>query len=556
MNNPRITRWTVVALGLLTAVQANAATVELTPSTRFQTMKGWEYTPRAWEIDKVANGYDASWEAHSTEVMRLMVEELGINRIRIEIKSGWENPIDYWSQFVGGTLTYLQHGPHYYEKINDNADPSVTNLAGFQFSEFDYYVEHALLPAKAALEARGEKLYVNLCYVDFNSSLPGTLKHALNPAEYAEMVHVYLDHLRDKYSIKPDAIELNLEPENTAEWRGQQIGHAIVALANRIRPAGYSPELIAPSTTSAAQTLPYLTEIAKVPGAVQNINMLSYHRYIGGNYAAIRTTAASYGMQTGMLEYIYGNYNHLIEDLTVAHASAWQMWGIASKANAGKYYYHADFSNPAQPKFKMQNDAALISPFFKFVRYGAVRIDAKSAVGNIVPVGFLNADGTDVLVLKVAAGTGGKPVDIAGLTPGTYSVYNVTFSAKPTFLADVTVGAGPTTLTIPEGITAIARKASAAPSVDGGIADGGGADVDADGSGPGAGTGAVAPASSSSESSSSSSSAAANAAARDASSAGCACEVRGGSKKNTPSSWVFVLGALAALRRRRTRRAA
>ena len=45
--------------------------------------------------------------------------------------------------------------------------PSVANPAGFQFSRIDYQVENILLPLQRRLAARGERLFINLCYVDF-----------------------------------------------------------------------------------------------------------------------------------------------------------------------------------------------------------------------------------------------------------------------------------------------------------------------------------------------------------------------------------------------------
>lgn len=47
-----------------------------------------------------------------------LVNGLGINRVRIEIRSGAANPVDYWTLFREEKIGYRD-----YQKINDNDDP-------------------------------------------------------------------------------------------------------------------------------------------------------------------------------------------------------------------------------------------------------------------------------------------------------------------------------------------------------------------------------------------------------------------------------------------------
>ena len=104
-----------------------------------------------------------------------LVNELGINRVRIEIKSGIENPIDYWGRFRKSRDRLHEYRQHYYEKINDNDDANVAGKSGFQFSMLDYQVENIVVPLAKLLESRGEKLYVNLTYVDFAKPRTGAI---------------------------------------------------------------------------------------------------------------------------------------------------------------------------------------------------------------------------------------------------------------------------------------------------------------------------------------------------------------------------------------------
>ncbi|MBK7284229.1 MAG: hypothetical protein IPI83_07505 [Sphingomonadales bacterium] len=115
----------------------------------------------------------------------MIVNEAGIDRLRLEIKSGMENPVDYWSLFVAGKIGYREYKAHFYEKINDNADPDLLDPAGVQFSDLDWRVENVVLPVKRQLEARGRRSWLNFAYVDFRSTeLRGSCR---TPATRANM---------------------------------------------------------------------------------------------------------------------------------------------------------------------------------------------------------------------------------------------------------------------------------------------------------------------------------------------------------------------------------
>ncbi len=58
------------------------------------------------------------------------------------------------------------------------------------------------------------------------------------PAEYAEFMLAVFQHLRDKYGIVPDAIEMILEPDNGTSWTPSALGQAMVAAADRLGAGG------------------------------------------------------------------------------------------------------------------------------------------------------------------------------------------------------------------------------------------------------------------------------------------------------------------------------
>ena len=435
-----------LALGSCSASGKDAAVITVDPSTTHQVMNGWETTTRLWEYNKMEDRFDGSWIAVSDLIFDRLVNELGINRVRIELKSGAENPVDYWTRFEAGKIGYKAFRRHYYEKINDDPDPNRLNPAGIQFSHLDYQIEKMVLPIKRRVEANGEKLFINLNYVDFGQTeLKGNLSHALEPAEYAELIDAAFVHLKDKYGIVPDALEIILEPDHSDHWRGRQIGEAIVSTVARLKAKGFSPEIIAPSTASAGRAPGYFDEMMTVPGVSGLVSTLSYHRYDSPRYQAVRAIAKraqalglsnslvdraapvpgiakrarEHRISTAMLEHLSGDAAELHEDLTVGQVSAWQQYDIARQEipglpDDGGDYYIVD---PKRPAIRMGDRTRLLAQYFRHVRMGATRLEARSGEGGVKPTAFRNADGTFVVVL---ASDRARAMTVRGLPAGRY----------------------------------------------------------------------------------------------------------------------------------------
>ena len=150
------------------------------------------------------------------------------------------------------------------------------------------------------MEANGEKLFINLNYVDFNTGFQGSLSHALAPAEYAEIVQVFLDHLRDKYAIKPNSLEIVLEPDNTTSWRGTQIGQGAAAAGSRSTSSGYgSGDHRSLQCQPRQRDRVFRRHGPSAEGALDHMKAVSYHRYGSTDYRALQTAAKARGRQNG-----------------------------------------------------------------------------------------------------------------------------------------------------------------------------------------------------------------------------------------------------------------
>ena len=425
------------------------ATIVVDPTERHQTIDGWAVNLRQWEEDKANNRYDRTSDLYLDQIYRYLADSIGINAVRLEIPSGMENRTNRWVRFRAGELSYREWQTTRFEKVNDNADPAIADTTGFLFDGFDHRVEHMLLPLKRAVEARGEKLYVNVNYVDFKwnaSNVQGSLSHADHPEEFAEFVLVYFQRLRDKYGIVPDAFEVILEPENTERWRGPTIGRALVAATDRLKANGFTPEIVAPSNTSMPNAIEYFDDMIAVPGVLGRVGNFSYHRYGIERLAdvrAIRERAERHRLKTSMLEKVDAGIDVLLEDLVVGDVSSWQQWAAAGKStnpDNGGYYARMDVSDTLRPVISMAKHSHQLAPLFQLVRRGAVRIGSRSDHRDRTAAAFVASDGRTATFVR-ARRSGGR-LRVTGLPAGEYTLRFVSDGFAARMLPPATVVAG------------------------------------------------------------------------------------------------------------------
>ena len=446
------------------------ATITIDPTVSYQTMLGWEAVAQAGqiaEINTVTNksNVNPAFANYKDQLFDAAVNDLGLNRLRLELRSGLENSVDYSDRYTNGQISYNDWKARRYEIINDNNDPQIINPNGFKFYELDFNVENVVIPIRQRLAARGEKLYLNLNYVDFGAS---SFEHKNAPEEYAEFILATFLHLRDKYGFTPDALEMVLEPDTSADWNAIQIGNCLVAAGNLLRANGFNPDFVAPSCTSMFNSLAYFDQLIQIPGVAQFVTEISYHRYAGATTTALQgftSRGTQYKIDTSHLELIGANQNDLHSDLTIANNSSWQQFTIAFPLGGnddGSAYYDVNDSNPNSPTLIMGSRTKMLRQYFKFIRSGALRIKATSSSDSFDPAVFVNTDGKFVVVVKTfAAGN----LTLQGLPAGTYGVKYSTPSQYDVNAADITIGAGQSLNTsIPsDGVITVYGKS--APSV-------------------------------------------------------------------------------------------
>ncbi len=415
------------------------ALITVDPKLKFQTMTGWEATAQSGEATSPA------FEKYKNQLFDYAVDGLGINRLRLEVRSGEENPNKYFSKLKSGQLTEKEFKKKRYEIINDNDDPFTTELNGFDFSEIDLTLERVVVPIRQRLAKRGESLFLNLTYVDFGEGRGNSdIRHNTNPEEYAEFILTVFLHIQKKFGFVPDAVEIILEPDSGTGWTGKEIGNVMVATANRLQKHNFRPGFVVPSTKRMDAATVFFDQIAEVPGALEHVKEISYHRYGGVSTQAleeIADRALKYEKQTSMLEKIGADYEALHADLKIGRNSAWQQYtiGFPNEPDNGAQYFLIDDKNVERPKVAVGNRTGFLGQYFLYVRAGARRIGAATTNPRLDPLAFVNADGKYVVVVK--ADTAGK-IGINGVPGGSYGISYTTSSEARANIPEITIANG------------------------------------------------------------------------------------------------------------------
>lgn len=365
-----------------------AVVVEVDADRQFQTMSGWEVTSNL-----VNPSLTLPSPARHADMFDRLVDEIGINRIRLEIRSGAERPDGPATRFLSGKRSYRYYKKRFYTPVNDNNDPFEIAWQGYDFAELDWHVERAVLPLKERLEARGARLAVNLTFVSFTDK--PILHH--QPEEYAELMEAVFLHLDRKFGFTPDLIELVLEPDHDkmgGQWTGAQMGSALAATRTRLAKHGYAPGFVVGSTVRASNTVALVRDLAAAADAPEAIREIAYHRYWGAAppvLNAIAKLANDLAAQTAMLEWWdeRATPEVLFRDMTIGQASAWQNGVVDS-------YYAMD---PETGAWIADQRFWVFAPIFRAAPLGATRLHAEATAAEVLPLAFQAEDGKKSVAL-------------------------------------------------------------------------------------------------------------------------------------------------------------
>ena len=355
----------------------------MTPASRFQTMQGFGTTERLFDDPHVTETYDPTTQraaivppaADQAKILDALYRQIGLTRVRFH-----PDPI---------------------EPVNDNADPNSADLSKFDFSwrKSDGHIAYIkqLLPL-------GVTTYF---------ASPITIEPWMttsNPAEYAEWVMVLLRHWRDQGLEMPYYSIIN-EPGfvRSGIWPGTWMRDVIRILGPRLAAERFKTKLVVPDDWDANQALGRLQVILADPEARKYVGAVAYHLYNRGGEIEVKKLAEQYGLPIWMTEFSTGDdwfqwATVMQQEIADFGASAVDyMWGVFGdwdksqliriRTNGGSY-----------AGFDFNRQYYVMGQYSKFVRPGAIRVDATSGESDVKVAAFV--DGGQEIVVATNAGTG------------------------------------------------------------------------------------------------------------------------------------------------------
>lgn len=458
----------VVMLASARRRQPGSATISLHPDQTFQTIHGWEAVSQAslYELDRYDNRQEVLDELFDKAV------DLGLTRLRLGAPSGIENTRDFATEYADGRISRDEERCGRYSTVNDNDDPNSLDPRGFIWTRFDREVSEAVLPLVRRLEARGEKLWVNVQYTAFTDSICRGYGYDHNrPAEYAEFALAVFEHMRDVHGLVPDSWEIMLEPDNTRLWTPSLLAEVVAAAADRLHRAGFTPAFVGPGVMNAGNAVGYFDKLWERQSLRPMLKELSYHRYGGATREAIAQigdVSRERGVASSMLELIGADYQTLYQDLTLGNVSAWQQFALSwPGADTGAHFFILDPSKPAGERAQLSATGQYLRQYFRAMRPGAVRIGAVTDDPGFEPIAVVNPGERMAVVVKA---TRAGRLTIQDLPPGAYVTSCWTDRARWEREADPCAGrvdvddTGVVTVSIPDsGVFSLVRAADVAP---------------------------------------------------------------------------------------------
>ncbi len=441
-----------------------------TASETFQYAKGKDYTVKV----KVSDGKSAPVEvttAISTTTVDVLID-ISKKFQTMEGFGGFGALKEYWAQgpFVSDAfvntlindlgLTILRDNlTTSFEPVNDNSDPFTTDLSKFNINSSVNGLDEPLsehLDYLIKMKAAGlQKLIVSVwspaTWMKYNNQLgngtqnqnsapaytnsPTTTTNQLKPDmydEFAEMCVAYIKIIKQQTGIDIYALSIQNEPRfsqfySSCVYDGDAMRDLLKVVGKRFKDEGISTKLFLPEDVGYLQGVEsMITPTLADPVARQYADIIAVHGYDLDGVTAASTSAqtwqtmygwgAQYNKPLWMTE-TSGYENTLDGAIKLAKAmytaikfgniSAWLHWSL-STTTLDSYSLMSSSGEKSKRYFVSKN-------FYKYIRPGAVRIDANAADGtNIYPLAFQNVNGNTTTIVLINDAASAKAVQLSG----------------------------------------------------------------------------------------------------------------------------------------------
>jgi glucuronoarabinoxylan endo-1,4-beta-xylanase len=382
--------------------------IVIDPAKRFQTIAGWGASMRLFSDPHIiglpqedpANALQIPVSAQN-EILDSLYRALGLTRVRVATETADIEP------------------------VNDNQDPAHTNLSAFDFSARK---NDAFFDVVRDLRARGVTSW-------WMSPIGAAAWMAdASPAEYVELAMAINRRWRDNGLELPYYSIANEPTGQGAPFNnGDYLRQAVILLGRALASEGFKTKLVIPDDINPSSAASLARSILVDPEARQYVGAISFHLYgepLGAS-AEVAAVSAQYGIPLWMSEFYVPDR---IQWAAIVHS-------LLSDYNATAVDYLAGFlgDSPDDPSlikllhtgteysgYKMSGEYYSFGNFSRFVRPGAVRIDATSSSHAVLVSAFI----TNGKLTIVA--TNQEESDVTARMDLSASASNQTFSAVRT----------------------------------------------------------------------------------------------------------------------------
>jgi glucosylceramidase len=370
-----------------------AVRVALDPATTYQTIRGIGGSAaderRLREMP----------EPERTQVLDLVFGDLEPSVVRLKVRPG-------------------------IEPANDNADPAVVDPAGFVRPD-DLLWQHA------EIHARGNPFLIAAMWTPpgwmKNTGVEnggGTLLAGLEP-ELAELFSVWLDYLADT-GHPLDSLSIQNEPESSAPWDSNtyvptRMDNVLETVAQRLVADGHATTLHGPDNAVASFMPLFLPPLLTQPTVVSRFEAVAFHLYGATVYWDASTTApdvqnvvdvAPPEYPLWMTEFSnttfegYGSHDegiwqaeHIHESLQMG-VSLYAMWNLYRPGGPGEAAIVIP-TQPGVPAYTITPKYWTLRQYTKWVKPGAVRIEAASASAEVKVSAFRDAGAGRIVAVAI-----------------------------------------------------------------------------------------------------------------------------------------------------------
>ncbi len=361
---------------------------------------------------------------------------------------------DLYATDLGASAVRIGIIGNQWEPVNDNSDPDVINMDGFDYSAFDWeYFKK--------LKAQGVEVFIITswsppAWMKRNLSLDHRgqaiawekTDNILEPyyyEEFAESMAAVVKAFKDKCDIDILAVGLQNEPYfnepySSAILSGEQFAKLLKITGDRFKTEGlehvgfYMPEQVFGDNWGKYSNEGYLELLREDPDADAYTDYLAVHGYDGtgitsgfpsySNWQSLyeKASEGSHPKELWMSETHIGyeDWNSALSTAGAIHGSLW--------AGNITLWTNWSFETMQLTKNKPNSTFYASKNFFKYIRPGAVRVHTESDHEDFLATAFLNPDGTLVSVI-INKGTMPRAVQLrGGRLPQEFQVYKTSAS--------------------------------------------------------------------------------------------------------------------------------